>query len=258
MTNRHRFFLHVYFCIYIASLIIVCACFIFDIKIVLGIVSGLLFLCVCVTLFFLAPSIHIARKKYKEMPPIQLYNSLLSKENYCRLEVINKNLVSSILLLEDISFYSHKGICIKGIINAMIHNLYNNNKHGGSTISQQLVKNVYLSHEKTIKRKIAEILIVFMLERNLSKNQILEMYINVIYYGCQQFGIYNAAQYYYHCSPDQLSLIQCISLAAILPCPDKYNEKVNPVLFRSLLDDAIIKYMYITNTTFMEMCSLCK
>jgi len=257
MTARHRFFLFITISIYTISVALLCIGFVFGCRYVLGILFFIFSTLLVLFFAFVMPMIVIARKKYKEMPPRMMYDKFSKEGNYCRLDNIERYLIQSVQLLEDTTFYSHKGISLKGIIEALIFNLsHKNARKGGSTITQQLIKNVYLSPEAKIKRKIIELVMVGRLEKELSKNEILELYLNVIYYGCGQYGISNATSFYYHTTPDKLNFIQCISLAAILPCPDEFNEIVDPPLFCDVRDRAIITFLLASNMRFDDIVAL--
>jgi len=133
------------------------------------------------------------------------------------------------IAIEDKRFYKHKGIDLKRIIGASIKNLkYRSYKEGASTISQQLIKNTHLSNEKTIKRKLKEIKLTLQLERRYSKDNILEMYLNTIYFGENCYGIESASLTYFGKASSQLLPHESALLASIIKAPSTYSPFKNP------------------------------
>ncbi len=140
------------------------------------------------------------------------------------IEKIPKKLRLAFVAAEDARFYRHKGIDIKGIIRALIADIKARRfVQGGSTITQQVAKNMFLTPEKTISRKIKEMILAMKLERTLSKDKILELYLNMIYLGHGSYGVAAAAQTYFGKSLDQLTLGECALLAGLPKAPAKYS-----------------------------------
>ncbi|KKR39166.1 MAG: hypothetical protein UT72_C0014G0006 [Candidatus Woesebacteria bacterium GW2011_GWB1_40_101] len=127
------------------------------------------------------------------------------------------------LAAEDAEFYSHPGFSIKGILRALLKNLKEGEVNGGSTITQQLVKNALLTPEKTLSRKIKEIILAIEVELTYSKDQILEMYLNEVSYGGTAYGIQEAAQYYFGKDVGKLSLAEAAYLAGLPKSPTKFS-----------------------------------
>lgn len=146
-------------------------------------------------------------------------------KNYVKLSNISKNLQNAILLTEDSAFYQHNGFDQEGIERCFAK-LREKGKVvcGGSTITQQLAKNMFLSKEKSFTRKGLEALITIKLEKTLSKKEILERYLNVVQFGKNIFGVQQASQFYFKKSPSQLSLPESAFLAMVLPNPEKYSH----------------------------------
>jgi 1A family penicillin-binding protein len=127
------------------------------------------------------------------------------------------------LAIEDAEFYSHPGFSVRGMLRAMIRNIKKGELTGGSTITQQLVKNALLSSEKTIIRKIREIILAIGVELTFSKDQILEMYLNEVSYGGTAYGIQEASRLYFDKDVDQLTLAEAALLAGLPKSPTKYS-----------------------------------
>lgn len=130
---------------------------------------------------------------------------------------------------EDKNFYNHGGLDYKGIARAMLANLRARSfRQGGSTISQQLVKNTQLTSEKTLIRKLREIKLTRQLEKRYSKDQILEMYLNTIYFGHACYGIAGASEFYFGKDAKDLTAAEGAMLAAVIRSPNNYSPFVNP------------------------------
>lgn len=136
---------------------------------------------------------------------------------------ISPNIIKAVLIAEDDGFWNHDGFDVKGMENAIERSLKKGVVAGGSTISQQLSKNLYLSPSKNPVRKVKEAIITWRIENTLSKRRILEIYLNVAEWGDGIFGIEAAARHYYHKSAKNLTGREAARLAAVLPNPIKYN-----------------------------------
>ena len=148
---------------------------------------------------------------------------------YIEINDMPKEVKEAFVAIEDKNFYEHEGFDIKANLRAFKALIDNRGKitQGGSTITQQLVKNTFLTHEQTYKRKVKEILIAVRLENKLSKDKILEYYINNIYYGHGAYGIETAAEYYFSDSVNNLTLSEIAFLAAIPNNPTIYDPVTN-------------------------------
>lgn len=139
------------------------------------------------------------------------------------LEQIPLHVRLATLAIEDAEFYSHPGFSVRGILRAVIRNLKKGELTGGSTITQQLVKNALLTSEKTIIRKIKEIILAIGVELTFSKDQILEMYLNEVSYGGTAYGIQEAAQVYFDKNVNNLTIAEASLLAGLPKSPTKFS-----------------------------------
>ncbi len=147
-------------------------------------------------------------------------------ESYATIKEISPLFLLGVLESEDQSFYRHNGIDYKATGRAIINNIKAKKLvEGGSTLTQQLAKNLYFSFEKKFERKIAEIFVVRRLENQLSKNDILELYCNIAYFGESNYGIKEATMYYFDKLPDELSAEEARILVKTLKSPSYYNPK---------------------------------
>ena len=145
-------------------------------------------------------------------------------QKWVSLDNVSQNLIKAVLIGEDDKFWHHEGFDYQAIERAIEKNIVAKKfKMGGSTISQQLAKNLYLSPSKNPVRKIKEAILTWRLEKSLSKRRILELYVNVVEWGDGIFGIDQAARHYYGVSAARLSARQASRLAAILPNPIRYS-----------------------------------
>jgi len=145
--------------------------------------------------------------------------------DYVKLANISSWVQKAVVTSEDGRFWTHQGFDLEEIKASIEKNLEKGTlRRGGSTITQQLAKNLFLSRDKTMTRKVIEALITFQLERVLTKKEILEKYLNVVQFGDGIFGIKKAAQHYFRKGPAQLTLAEAAFLAMLLPSPKKYSK----------------------------------
>ncbi len=154
----------------------------------------------------------------------EVANLFIENRKYIPIQEIDPLLQEAFLSVEDQRFYQHQGIDFKAIARALYRDIIARSKvEGGSTITQQLVKNVFLSNEKKWMRKTEEVLISLKLERKYTKDEILEMYLNYIYFGHGAYGIEAASQVYFGKSADQLKLEEMAVLAALPKAPNLFS-----------------------------------
>lgn len=141
---------------------------------------------------------------------------------------IPKVMTQAVLAIEDDRFYEHSGVDFWGILRAAVHNTLGGSRQGASTITQQVARNFFLSSEQTIKRKLYEVLLAWKIEKTLSKNQILELYMNQIYLGQRAYGFASAAQIYYGKKLNEITIAEAAMLAGLPKAPSANNPVVNP------------------------------
>lgn len=141
------------------------------------------------------------------------------------LDHISKNMQNALIASEDKDFYHNDGISLRGMARAIYGDLINADptKYGGSTITQQLVKNKLLNSNKTFLRKYQEVAMAIAVDRHYSKQDILDMYLNSVYFGGNNFGISDAAHTYFNTTPDKLTVAQSAMLVGLLPAPNAYS-----------------------------------
>jgi membrane peptidoglycan carboxypeptidase len=157
--------------------------------------------------------------------------SIQEKENYTKLEELPEVYVNAVLSVEDHRYYSHFGIDPIAIGRAVVNDIKAGSfVEGGSTITQQLAKNLYFSQEKELTRKAAEVFMAFDLERNYTKDEILELYVNSIYFGDGYYTVGEASEGYFDKEPADMTEYESTLLAGIPNAPSKYAPTKNQEL----------------------------
>ncbi len=174
-------------------------------------------------------------------------------KNYVEYKDIPKDYINAVVAVEDHRFFEHKGIDFIALARAIIFNITNQSlSQGGSTITQQLSKNMYFTQAKDLNRKIAEVFMSSYLEKKLSKEKILELYINTSYFGDGYYGLGQAALGYFNKEPKDLTLYECVLLAGVPNAPSVYAPTANMDLCiqrQNQVINAMLKYNYIDENT---------
>ena len=230
------------------------------------IIKRVLLLLVIILLVVAGVQIKSGYDKYKtaldEKPLQTVIAELQGKENYTKYEDIPKIYFDALIAVEDRRFYKHNGFDIIGTSRA----IYNDFKarewiEGGSTIAQQLAKNMYFPDDRTLQRKIAEIFMALKIEREYEKEDVLEFYVNGIYYGSGYYCIYDASMGYFDKKPSDMNEYECTLLVGIPNAPSIYSLKVNPVLAHKRQDkvlECMVELDYITQEKAEEIAELQK
>ncbi|MGD2098909.1 MAG: monofunctional biosynthetic peptidoglycan transglycosylase [Desulfobacterales bacterium] len=179
------------------------------------------------------------------------------QQRWIELKAIPKLLQETVRVTEDASFYQHKGIDFAELKAAIKKNWQKGEyARGASTITQQLAKNLYLSTDKSIIRKIKELLITLRLEKDLSKKRIFELYLNVIEWGPGIFGVEMAAEHYFSKPVGQLTLEEIVRMVAVIPRPLAINPTENSDWLKwkaRWILDALRRYAYIDENQYQTI-----
>lgn len=168
------------------------------------------------------------KETIKNSPIDEIVLDIRGSDHYTPLYEINDTFLDAIVAVEDHRFYEHGGLDVISLGRAVLTNLTDGKlSQGGSTITQQLSKNLFLSHEKTLMRKLKEMFISYELERRYTKKEILELYVNVIYYGDGNTGIYAASQNYFGKAPIALDFDEATLLAGLPQSPSRFALSQN-------------------------------
>ncbi|MBR5388242.1 MAG: transglycosylase domain-containing protein, partial [Clostridia bacterium] len=177
--------------------------------------------------------------------------------NITDLKDVPQHTVNAFIAIEDKRFYKHNGIDTRGVIRAIFNNVKSFSfKEGASTISQQLIKNTHLSSDKTLNRKLAEMKLARELEKRYSKDEIIEKYLNTIYFGNGCYGISSAAEKYFGVAVSELSLNQSAILAGMIKAPSTYSPLTNPQKCFER-KNVVLKEMYDQNLISKAEYSAC-
>ena len=181
---------------------------------------------------------------------------LRESPDWVPLDAIPRDMQHALIAIEDHSFYSHGAIAAEGILRAALVNISAGEVvQGGSTLTQQFVKNVFLTHEQSLERKIEEAVLSLMLEDKYSKDEILELYLNTTYFGAGATGIKQAANVYFNKSPQALTLAEAAVIAALPYAPSALNPLENPEGCKKrqlLVIDAMQRYGFINQEQAAE------
>ena len=172
------------------------------------------------------------------------------KTNYIKYDELPENYINAIVAVEDRRFFEHNGVDLISIIRAVIKDIQTMSlAEGGSTITQQLAKNTYFTQRKELTRKIAEIFMAFEYEKTCTKEEILELYVNTIYFGDGYYCVYDASHGYFDKEPQEMNLYESTLLAGIPNAPSVYAPTKNPELAKqrqAQVLNKMVKYKYLT------------
>ncbi|MGL5313594.1 MAG: biosynthetic peptidoglycan transglycosylase [Peptostreptococcaceae bacterium] len=187
-------------------------------------------------------------------------SGIKNNNNYTDIKDIDKDFLNAIVSIEDHRFYEHNGLDFIGIVRATMNNVKEGRiVQGGSTITQQLVKNIYLDGDRNYSRKVAEVFLVNEIENMYTKNEILELYANVINYGNGYIGIKDACNGYFDTVPSELNYEEAAMLAGLPQYPEGYNPKKyyeKAVARQQIVLEAIDKYGKKENTDEFYLMSI--
>ena len=211
---------------------------------------GLIFLIIMVALGALIWQGHTMYEEALEKMPIEdAVGEIKSINNYTELDEVPKMYIDAVIAAEDRRFNLHNGFDIIGTLRAVIVDIKTRSlAEGGSTITQQLAKNIYFQNDNSPIRKIAEIFMAFHIEKEYSKDDIFELYMNKIYFGSGYYNIYDASMGYFGKTPDMMSDYEATLLAGVPNAPSVYSPKVNPELSKKRQEkiiDCLIDCDYI-------------
>jgi len=192
-----------------------------------------------------------------DRPLNEVLEELQNKDNYTQYEDVPEIYYKALVAVEDRRFYKHNGFDIIGTTRAIYNDIKANELlEGGSTISQQLAKNLYFPQDNTLRRKIAEIFMAMKIEREYEKEDVLEFYVNGIYYGSGYYSIYDASIGYFDKEPKDMTDYECTLLVGIPNAPSVYSLNNRPDLARQRqkkVIDCMVEVEYITEDERKEI-----
>lgn len=229
--------------------------------ITLKFIKRLIFTILLIVIIVISVIIYLGHNMYKEaISKVSIYDKIQqikNDENYISIDNISDNFKHAIVAVEDHRFYTHSGIDIITTTRSMLENIKEKDiVAGGSTITQQTGRLLYFTQEQRFTRKVAELFVAFDLEKNYSKDEILELYCNMIYYGDGYYGIKEASNGYFKKEPTDLTLAECSLLAGLPNAPSAYSPTKNKKLAhkrQSVVLTQMVKYEYITEEQKQEI-----
>lgn len=219
-------------------------------KILKRVILVVLLVIMSIGALFIGNGYNMYKEALKQMPLEEKIRSIREKENYTKIEEVPQMYINAVISIEDHRFYKHKGLDIIAVNRALINDIKAMDFiEGGSTITQQVAKNIYFTQEKKFIRKIAEVFMASKIEKNYKKEEILELYINTSYYGDGYYTLKEACRGYFNKEPSEMTDYECILLAGIPNAPSVYAPTKNPELAKQRQKQVMkkmIKYGYLT------------
>lgn len=221
------------------------------------IIKVLLTLCIIFVLLFgytFFKGYTMYKSQIKEISVKDKFTAIQEMEHFTKIEDVPDIFIDAIISVEDRRFYSHKGIDLFSIGRAVVTDIKTHDfTEGGSTITQQIAKNEYFTQSKNFYRKVAEVFVARDIEKEFSKDEILEIYYNTNFYGSGYYGIYDAAMGYYEKEPSELTDYEATLLAGVPNAPSVYSPKVNLSLAEKRQDVVLRKMIDAGHLTKAEM-----
>lgn len=200
-------------------------------KIVVIVILAVLFLLAVAGAYFAIKGYKMYASAVEETPIEEKVESIRSMDNFIEFEELPEIYVDAVISVEDKRFWTHGGVDFLAIMRAVWKDITTFSfVEGGSTITQQLMKNQYFTQEKKLERKFAEVFAAVALEKEYSKEDIFELYVNTIYFGSGYYGIYDAAQGYFGKEPSELTEYEAVMLAGLPNAPSAYSPDTSPEL----------------------------
>lgn len=219
-------------------------------KIIKKIIFVVILVAISISLLVIGNGYNMYKEALEQMPLSKKVVSIIEKENYAKIDEIPQIYKDAVISVEDHRFYKHNGIDIIAIGRALVNDVKAMDfVEGGSTITQQLSKNIYFTQEKKVTRKIAEVFMAFEIEKEYDKDQILELYLNTSYFGDGYYTVKEACKGYFNKELNEMTDYECILLAGIPNAPSVYAPTKNPELSKQRQKQVInkmIEYGYLT------------
>ena len=228
-------------------------------KILKRIIFIVVLISMSIALLFVGNGYDMYKKSIEETSVEDKIAEIKDKENYTNFSELPQMYKNAVIAVEDHRFYKHNGIDIIAICRAAFNDIKAMSfVEGGSTITQQLAKNIYFTQEKKIERKIAEVFMAFEIEKNCDKDEILELYLNTSYFGDGYYTPKEACRGYFNKELNEMTDYECILLAGIPNAPSVYAPTKNPDLAKQRqrqVIDKMVKYKCLTQDEANEILS---
>lgn len=226
-------------------------------KVIKKIIIFIILIIIFVAALFTYKGYTLYKEALAENSVSEKVEKIKAKENYTKIEDLPQFYLDAVIAVEDRRFYDHGPIDVIAIARAIWVDIKSLElKEGGSTITQQVAKNIYFTQEKSALRKISEIFMAFEIERNCSKDEVLELYLNTSYFGDGYYCVKDAANGYFDKEPIDMNRNESSLLAGIPNAPSVYAPTKNPELARQRQEqvlDKMVKYEFITKSEKEEI-----
>jgi monofunctional glycosyltransferase len=195
---------------------------------------------IVIAIIFGTKGYQMYRDAITQTPMDEMVESIRDRDDFIEFDQLPNIYVDAVIAVEDQRFWTHHGIDCLAVGRAVWNDIKTLSfAEGGSTITQQLMKNQYFTQEKRLERKFAELFAAWELENQYSKEDIFELYINTIYFGSGYYGIYDAAQGYYGKNPWELTEAESVMLAGLPNAPSSYSPDSNPELAKQRMKQVL-------------------
>lgn len=219
-------------------------------KVIKKIIFVVILVAISISLLVIGNGYNMYKEALEQMPLSKKVASIIEKENYTKIDEIPQIYKDAVISVEDHRFYKHNGVDLIAIGRAFVNDIKAMKfVEGGSTITQQLSKNIYFTQEKKITRKIAEVFMAFEIEKEYDKDQILELYLNTSYFGDGYYTVKEACKGYFNKELKEMTDYECILLAGIPNAPSVYAPTKNPELAiqrQKQVMNKMVEYEYLT------------
>lgn len=214
------------------------------------IIKAIILIALIFSIFIVFKGYMMYKNAINEISLDEKIHEIRNSENYTKIIDLPKDYLNAVIAVEDHRFYDHNGVDFISIGRAIINNIAQGRiAQGGSTITQQVIKNMYFTQEKKLERKIAELFVVYSIEKSYEKDDILELYVNTSYFGDGYYGIKEASNGYFDKEPMDMSLSECTLIAGIPNAPSVYAPTKNPDLAnqrQKIVIQRMLENKYIT------------
>ena len=219
-------------------------------KVVKKVIITIILICIIILGYFTIQGYNMYKEAIEDTSLEDKVKEIQSISNYTKIDEVPKMYLDAVISVEDHRFYNHHGIDIIAIGRAALNDIKQMSfVEGGSTITQQLAKNAYFTQEKKIERKIAEVFMAFEIEKNYSKDEILELYINTSFFGDNCYTVKEASRHYFDKEPSEMTDYESVMLAGIPNAPSVYAPTKNPELAKQRQEQVLskmVEYKYLT------------
>lgn len=219
-------------------------------KLIKKLIEFILLIIVIIVLIYIGIGYKMYKNALKEMPIDKKIASIKEQKNYTAFEDLPKTYIDAVIAVEDHRFFKHRGVDYLAIIRAIYNNIrVGELREGGSSITQQLCKNIYFNQNRKLERKIAETLMAIKIEKECSKKEIFELYVNTSYFGDGYYKVGDASQGYFNKKPIDMNIYECTLLAGIPNAPSVYAPTKNLELAEQRQKQVInkmVEYNYLT------------